>query len=74
MSSSCLFKCSWRLVKPFFRFLLFPYTTANQSNGKLLYVTVPDSDYPKWVAKYRQEAAREEDGDADTDDIWGKRY
>jgi len=56
----------------FFRFELMPYTTTDTNNGKLLHVTISDTDYSKWVAKYRQEASKEEDGDADDDidDIW----
>ena len=75
MSSLSLFKCLWKLVNPFFRFELFPYTTADQKNGKILHVTVSDTDYSRWVAKYRQEASREDgDADDDIDDLWGKTY
>jgi hypothetical protein len=69
MSSLSLFKSLWILVNSFFRFKLMDYTSANPNNGRLLYVAISDTDYSKWVVKYRQEASKEEEDD-DSDDLW----
>ncbi|EDR11945.1 uncharacterized protein LACBIDRAFT_313933 [Laccaria bicolor S238N-H82] len=56
------------ITKVLDEFQLFSYTTADARNGKILHVTVSDADYSTWVAKYRQEASKQ-DAD-DDDDIW----